>query len=90
MAIAIIGTSSAKDSPQFKNTAPTTDGATAKPTRGMSTRSVKKKFGQPEKILSAIGKPPISRWIYKDFIVYFENSRVIHTVNSNTKASKAN
>ncbi len=59
----------------------------AHPTRGMTMKQVRQKFGSPRKMLAptpptALGplKPPIVRWIYPDFIVYFERDRVIHTV----------
>lgn len=57
------------------------------PTRGMTMAQVLKRFGQPEKKMApaprtAQGplKPPIVRWVYADYIVYFERNRVIHTV----------
>lgn len=50
------------------------------PTRGMTMEAVKKRFGEPSQRRSAVGEPPISRWFYDDFIVYFENNRVLHTV----------
>jgi hypothetical protein len=27
-----------------------------------------------------VGDPPITRWVYDRFTVYFENDRVIHSV----------
>ena len=59
----------------------------AHPTRGMTIEQVRKQFGPPRQMLppsprTAQGplKPPIVRWVYPDFIVYFERNRVIHTV----------
>jgi len=51
-----------------------------KPTRGMSQESVQANFGAPQSIVAAIGDPPISRWEYADFVVFFEHNRVIHSV----------
>ena len=51
-----------------------------RPTRGMSKNSVTKKFGQANSKVAPIGNPPISRWVYDDFIVYFEYSHVIDAV----------
>ncbi len=51
-----------------------------RPVRGMSMNTVKRQYGEPESILSPVGEPPITRWIYSDFEVYFENSTVIHSV----------
>ncbi len=50
------------------------------PRRGMNTSKVENELGRPTEIIPAIGKPPISRWVYDDRIVYFEYSSVIHVV----------
>lgn len=52
-----------------------------KPTRGMSQDSVRASFGNPQSTEQAVGEPPISRWHYADFVVYFEFDRVIHAVS---------
>jgi len=52
----------------------------ATPVRGMSMEQVAAKFGAPASKVPAVGKPPISRWEYSGFIVYFEGDRVIHSV----------
>ena len=57
--------------------APENDG---RPTRGMSQASVEAKFGQPAAVKAPVGDPPISRWEYADFVVYFEYDKVIHAV----------
>lgn len=56
------------------------DGATAaqRPARGMSMDTVEARFGAPSARISAVGEPPISRWEYPGFIVYFEHSHVVH------------
>ena len=51
-----------------------------RPTQGMSMSSVEQQFGQPEQKKPAIGEPPITRWIYSDFSVFFEHNIVIHSV----------
>ena len=53
---------------------------TATPTRGMTMNQVAAKFGAPTSKVPADGKPPISRWEYPGFIVYFEADHVIHSV----------
>lgn len=50
------------------------------PRRGMSMDKVKNEYGQPIAISNSVGKPPITRWTYRDRIVYFEHSYVIHAV----------
>ena len=52
----------------------------AMPERGMSMREVEAKYGAPLKKLPAVGKPPITRWVYPDYTVYFEYKYVIHSV----------
>jgi hypothetical protein len=46
----------------------------------MSMVRVEMKFGSPESRFAPVGDPPISRWSYPAFTVYFEHNRVIHTV----------
>lgn len=50
------------------------------PTRGMTMEIVEASFGTPEDRRSPVGDPPITRWEYSEFIVYFEYKRVIHSV----------
>ncbi|HBA35945.1 MAG TPA: hypothetical protein DCZ12_17605 [Gammaproteobacteria bacterium] len=50
------------------------------PLRGLNKQAVEAKFGLPEAKKAAVGKPGISRWIYHEFTVYFENDYVIHSV----------
>lgn len=52
------------------------------PEKGMSMEQVKQKYGQPNDTLPAVGDPPITRWIYDGYTVYFEYSHVIHSVTN--------
>jgi hypothetical protein len=52
----------------------------ARPSSGMTADSVESKFGAPQAKVAPVGDPPITRWEYKDFVVFFEYDRVIHTV----------
>ena len=52
----------------------------ATPARGMTMNQVASKFGAPVTKVPAVGKPPISRWEYPGFVVYFEADHVIHSV----------
>jgi hypothetical protein len=56
----------------------------ATPTRGMTMDQVAAKFGAPANKIPSVGKPPISRWEYPGFIVYFEANHVIHSVVANS------
>ncbi len=51
-----------------------------RPTRGQSMVQVYHKYGQAQQEMPAVGQPPISRWIYEKFTVYFEHDHVIETV----------
>jgi len=50
------------------------------PVRGMSMVQVAAKFGQPKQKLKPVGDPPITRWIYDGYTVYFEYTYVIQSV----------
>lgn len=52
-----------------------------KPSRGMTQARVEAAFGAPQKTHAAVGDPPISRWDYAEFVVFFEHDRVIHAVS---------
>jgi hypothetical protein len=56
----------------------------ATPTRGMTMNEVSDKFGAPVSKVPAVGNPPISRWEYPGFVVYFERDHVIHSVIANS------
>jgi len=51
-----------------------------RPTRGMTMQKVQKDWGQPAMRRAPVGEPPITRWEYPEFVVYFEHDRVIHAV----------
>ena len=51
-----------------------------RPHRGSSMNIVKGQFGDPENIMPAVGEPPITRWVYPGYTVYFENELVINVV----------
>ncbi len=50
------------------------------PSRGMTMAQVEKSHGAPEVRRSPVGDPPITRWEYSGFVVYFEYRHVIHSV----------
>ena len=54
--------------------------ALERPKSGMTMANVEKTYGQPMQKHAAVGQPPITRWDYADFSVYFEFDRVIHAV----------
>lgn len=56
------------------------------PGRGVSMSQVEKHFGQPREKAAPVGQPPITRWIYSDYTVYFEYEYVIHSVKNDGSA----
>lgn len=50
------------------------------PTRGTLMNKVEAQFGAPAERHAAVGNPPITRWDYPGFSVFFEREHVIHSV----------
>lgn len=59
------------------------------PDRGMSKAEVRAQFGEPTRTRPAVGQPPISRWDYDGFSVYFENDTTLHSVREKERAPAA-
>lgn len=59
------------------------------PGRGMSKAEVRAQFGEPDRTRPAVGQPPISRWDYDGFSVYFENDTTLHSVREQERAPAA-
>jgi len=51
-----------------------------RPSLGMTQTSVLEQFGEPLQRYAPVGEPPISRWQYQEFTVYFESEIVMHSV----------
>lgn len=51
-----------------------------RPRRGERMATVETRFGRPDGVMGPIGEPPISRWDYPGFSVFFEHDTVIDTV----------
>ena len=50
------------------------------PVNGLSKADVKTRFGDPASTHSPVGDPPITRWDYSGWSVYFEYDLVLFTV----------
>ena len=50
------------------------------PARGVTMSQVEARFGAPTTRHAAVGDPPITRWDYPQFSVFFEHDKVIHAV----------
>jgi hypothetical protein len=51
-----------------------------RPARGSTMHAVEAKFGAPQTRHETVGTPPITRWDYAGFSVFFEKDRVIDAV----------
>ncbi|MDX1563428.1 MAG: hypothetical protein R3305_10905 [Gammaproteobacteria bacterium] len=51
-----------------------------RPARGETKDRVEQRFGAPTERVAEVGDPPISRWVYPGFTVYFEYDHVVHAV----------
>ncbi len=51
-----------------------------RPRGGETMSRVEDRFGKPLAIKGPVGDPPITRWDYPSFSVFFEYDRVIHSV----------
>jgi hypothetical protein len=50
------------------------------PANGMNKDGVRSQFGAPQQTNSPVGDPPITRWDYDGWSVYFEYDLVLFTV----------
>ncbi len=50
------------------------------PANGMTMSEVERRFGEPSERRAAVGNPPITRWIYAEYTVFFEHDLVIDSV----------
>lgn len=50
------------------------------PRGSMNMIEVRAAQGEPVDILAPVGDPPITRWQYPEYVVYFEHDRVITSV----------
>lgn len=50
------------------------------PVNGMNKNDVRSRFGDPSQTHAPVGDPPITRWDYAQWSVYFEYDLVLFTV----------
>jgi hypothetical protein len=50
------------------------------PRNGQSMQAIETRFGVPTQRHSAVGDPPITRWDYPKYSVYFEHNLVLFSV----------
>jgi len=51
-----------------------------RPARGLTMSAVEARFGAPQLRHATVGQPPITRWDYPGFSVFFEDQIVLHSV----------
>jgi hypothetical protein len=56
------------------------DTAATLPQRGATQTALETQRGHPLHKTAAVGNPPISRWDYAGYSVYFERDTVIHSI----------
>ncbi len=59
---------------------PNSSDGVPRPTRGASMEQVLERFGEPQDRIPAVGMPPIRRWVYDGYTVYFEDQQTITSV----------
>jgi hypothetical protein len=67
------------------------EGAVTEPTRGMDMDDVLARYGEPATRFDPVGgdkpqHPPITKWAYPQFTVYFEHDKVIDVVLNRSTA----
>jgi hypothetical protein len=77
--LALTGTARA-DELLIENVASGQTAAAERPTRGSSMARVESRFGAPTSRSGPVGQPPITRWEYPGFVVFFEYDHVVHAV----------
>lgn len=50
------------------------------PPRGMTKARVRQQYGEPQSKSQPVGDPPITRWDYPGYRLYFEYDHVLHAV----------
>ena len=57
------------------------------PQRGTNTSQVQRQHGEPTTRHAAVGQPPITRWDYPGYSVYFEYDHVVHAVRHHQRSN---
>jgi hypothetical protein len=79
-ALALPGESALADELLIENLASAQPTAAERPARGSSMARVESRFGAPTGRSGPVGQPPITRWDYPGFVVFFEYDHVVHAV----------
>ena len=74
-----VGYSEALVIPDIGNRPSSTPESIPRPARAMTMEQVREQFGAPRDVMGPVGNPPITRWVYPNFVVHFEDEYVIHS-----------
>ena len=58
------------------------------PKKSATMNQVRAQYGDPISESAPVGEPPITRWVYPDYVVYFEHQHVITTVLKKSKPTE--
>lgn len=72
-----------KDSTEEMALLPVLTLPTDAPSNNMTMDMVLDAVGEPQQMIDPVGEPPITRWQYTNYMVYFERDRVITAVGFN-------
>lgn len=75
-----LGTSASAETISVGDGVAVRESSVERPGRGQTMSAVQARFGEPASRHAAVGEPPITRWDYADFSVFFEHDKVIHAV----------
>lgn len=64
----------------IESSPPNSAAGVLRPVRGESMEQVRQRFGEPGEIIQPVGNPPITRWVYDKYTVYFERQTVLRSV----------
>jgi hypothetical protein len=67
-------------SEQLEMVPPPAKSTASRPGRGTTMEKVEATYGAPTRKIAPVGQPPIERWEYPSFTVYFEYRKVVHSV----------
>jgi hypothetical protein len=80
MALAVLGPSPSLSADTLVIESVVQSADVARPSKGESMAAVEARYGKPAETAPAVGQPPITRWVYERFTVYFEGDSVVHAV----------
>lgn len=63
----------------INNAPPNDPSGIPRPTNGQTMNMVLTKYGEPKERLAPVGIPPITRWVFDRFTVYFEGKIVVNS-----------